>query len=140
MKTSKSSRLIPFMHNQLMQNINKKHIVSAFSESILMDAASVPSIENDLNPHTREAMEVESDEIDQADDAVSQNADEPLDESSEDEIPEEMQVCGDLVRHTMWRMTVVWHKSTNLVSTEHKTTLFTPFPTCLFASQKPNLT
>jgi hypothetical protein len=84
-----------YAYNQLMLNINKKHIVSAFSESILLDAASVSSIENDPNPKLKEAMDVETsepDQLEETDDEVadSQYNDEPLEESSGDEIPEEM--------------------------------------------------
>ena len=75
--------------------INKQHIVRAFSESILMDAARVLSIENNPNPRTEDGTDVEPDKLDQSDDAVdeltvSQYEDEPLDESSADELPEEM--------------------------------------------------
>jgi len=84
-----------YAYNQLMTSINKQHIVRAFSESILMDAARVPPIENDPNPHLKDDMEVETDKLDQSDDTVddmtvSQYEDEPLDESSADELPEEM--------------------------------------------------
>ena len=67
----------------------------AFSESILLDAARVPSIENDPNPQPKDGMDVETDRLDQSEDAVdggtvSQYEDEPLDEFSGDELPEEM--------------------------------------------------
>jgi hypothetical protein len=84
-----------YAYNQLMLNIDKKLIIEAFSESILADARHVPSIENDPNPHPKEAMDVETSEGDLVEDdndeiKVEQYEDEPLDESSGDEIPEEM--------------------------------------------------
>jgi hypothetical protein len=84
-----------YAYNQLMLNINKIHIVRAFSESILVDAATVPSIENDPNPLPKEAMAIESSGLEQLEDTVDDGTvgpyeDEPVDESSGDEIPEEM--------------------------------------------------
>jgi transposase len=83
-----------YAYNVLMQNINKSHIVSAFNEAILYDAKSVPSIENDPHPKPKEAMDVESSQTEQDDElddsSLRQYEDEPLDESSGDEIPEEM--------------------------------------------------
>jgi hypothetical protein len=82
-------------YNQLMLNINKQHIVSAFKEAILMDAQKVPTIEDDPNPQPKEAMDVETSQTDQSEEPdeeiiVNQYEDEPVDESSGDEMPVEM--------------------------------------------------
>ena len=73
-----------------MQQSSKLIIVSAFSDSILMDAARVPSIENDPNPHLQEFMDIELEEDTADDSTVGQYEDEPVEESSADELPEEM--------------------------------------------------
>ena len=67
-------------YNQPMSSIYQSHIVRAFSESILLDAAE---------HWNRESMDVESSQLDQ-DSTVSQYEDEPVDGSSADELPEEM--------------------------------------------------
>jgi len=81
-----------YAYNNLMLNIDKHHIVSAFQEAILNDARFVPSIDKDPNPK----MDVDaSDELEPAEEeseasVLSQYEDEPIDESSADELPEEM--------------------------------------------------
>jgi hypothetical protein len=83
-----------YAYNSLRLNINKNHIVSAFQEGILNDAKFVPSIEADPNPHmdAEAGNDVDAAEVLQEgeDCVVSQYEDEPLDDSSADELPEEM--------------------------------------------------
>ena len=84
-----------YAYNNLMLNIDKKHIIAAFQEAILNDAKFVLPIDRDPNPK----MDVESSEKSELDeeesevDIVSQYEEQPLEEeTSEDELvlPEEM--------------------------------------------------
>ena len=81
-------------YNAMMKGIEKKHIVNAFREAILEDAKSVISKEDDPNPDPKAADGKDEEKEDEEDDSdeLDHDRDEdlPTEESSEDEIPEQM--------------------------------------------------